>query len=536
MIADLRPRHGAARRRRRRHDRAAGGRRGDDRRAHARARGGAGRGARRSDGTAEAAPAAAGATRRGRRSRSTRSRSAASQDVSFALRGRRDPRRRRTRGPGAGRALRRARRRSARRTAARSACGQAAEGPPPVRRDPRRASCSSRPTGCRRCCRSARCARTSPRRATTGSPAGGRSTCREERPARARRRSRRCRSTRAPQRQVRRLSGGNQQKVTIARWLASGFETMLCFDPTRGIDVGTKRQIYALLREPRRRGRGDPVLLERARRVPARLRPRDRRSTAAGSPPSCRAPAADEATLLHAMHGLVEEAGRVSAATADATSGAAARHPPPRCAGTAGRSASTCCSASCSSLYWRSATTVPGARSTCSRSRSTRCRSRSRRWAQAIVIISGGIDLSIGSMMSLDQRASRRKYMVHDASFRRRRCARRARARAASRRRPRRRAHRADHRRHARRGHHRHARDAVRVGGRRARGARACPGGGVPLRYRNLVTLDTVFTKWLPTALVILVAVVRGRLAADPAARGPGSRSTRSARTATPPT
>ena len=49
-------------------------------------------------------------------------------------------------------------------------------------------------------------------------------------------------------RQVRRLSGGNQQKVTIARWLASGFRTMLCFDPTRGIDVGTKRQIYTLLR------------------------------------------------------------------------------------------------------------------------------------------------------------------------------------------------------------------------------------------------------------------------------------------------
>ena len=51
------------------------------------------------------------------------------------------------------------------------------------------------------------------------------------------------------QRQVRRLSGGNQQKVTIARWLANGFQTLLCFDPTRGIDVGTKRQIYALLRQ-----------------------------------------------------------------------------------------------------------------------------------------------------------------------------------------------------------------------------------------------------------------------------------------------
>ena len=50
-------------------------------------------------------------------------------------------------------------------------------------------------------------------------------------------------------RQVQRLSGGNAQKVTIGRWLASGFGTLLCFDPTRGIDVGTKRQIYALLRE-----------------------------------------------------------------------------------------------------------------------------------------------------------------------------------------------------------------------------------------------------------------------------------------------
>ncbi len=48
---------------------------------------------------------------------------------------------------------------------------------------------------------------------------------------------------------VRRLSGGNQQKVTIARWVAGGVQTMLCFDPTRGIDIGTKQQIYRLLRD-----------------------------------------------------------------------------------------------------------------------------------------------------------------------------------------------------------------------------------------------------------------------------------------------
>jgi ribose transport system ATP-binding protein len=107
-------------------------------------------------------------------------------------------------------------------------------------------------------------------------------------------------------RQVRRLSGGNQQKVTIARWLASGFATMLCFDPTRGIDVGTKRQMYALLRRLADDGAAilffsselaefplvcDRVLTLYAGRITAEL-------------PGA---AADEATLLRAMHGLVEE-------------------------------------------------------------------------------------------------------------------------------------------------------------------------------------------------------------------------------------
>jgi ribose transport system ATP-binding protein len=49
--------------------------------------------------------------------------------------------------------------------------------------------------------------------------------------------------------EVKRLSGGNQQKVTIARWVTDGVHTMLCFDPTRGIDIRTKTQIYVLLRD-----------------------------------------------------------------------------------------------------------------------------------------------------------------------------------------------------------------------------------------------------------------------------------------------
>ena len=35
----------------------------------------------------------------------------------------------------------------------------------------------------------------------------------------------------------------------IGRWLVAGFRTLLCFDPTRGIDIQTKREIYILLRE-----------------------------------------------------------------------------------------------------------------------------------------------------------------------------------------------------------------------------------------------------------------------------------------------
>ncbi|MFK7761648.1 MAG: sugar ABC transporter ATP-binding protein [Roseobacter sp.] len=44
------------------------------------------------------------------------------------------------------------------------------------------------------------------------------------------------------------LSGGNQQKVVIAKWLMTDPKIILLNDPTRGIDVGTKQEIYRLLR------------------------------------------------------------------------------------------------------------------------------------------------------------------------------------------------------------------------------------------------------------------------------------------------
>ena len=45
------------------------------------------------------------------------------------------------------------------------------------------------------------------------------------------------------------LSGGNQQKVVIAKWLLTRPRIVLLCDPTRGIDVGTKQEIYQLLRD-----------------------------------------------------------------------------------------------------------------------------------------------------------------------------------------------------------------------------------------------------------------------------------------------
>ena len=49
------------------------------------------------------------------------------------------------------------------------------------------------------------------------------------------------------------LSGGNQQKVVIGKWLATGPRVLLLDEPTRGIDVGAKREIYDLIFELARR-------------------------------------------------------------------------------------------------------------------------------------------------------------------------------------------------------------------------------------------------------------------------------------------
>ena len=105
------------------------------------------------------------------------------------------------------------------------------------------------------------------------------------------------------QAEVQRLSGGNQQKVTIARWIATGARAVLCFDPTRGIDVGTKREIYGLLRELA--AQGTSVLLYTSELEEVQLAC-DRVVVIFGGRVVDTMPAAeaDEPTLMRAAYGL----------------------------------------------------------------------------------------------------------------------------------------------------------------------------------------------------------------------------------------
>ncbi|MEW6227957.1 MAG: ATP-binding cassette domain-containing protein [Bacillota bacterium] len=56
--------------------------------------------------------------------------------------------------------------------------------------------------------------------------------------------------------QVMNLSGGNQQKVVLAKWLFTDAEVLIFDEPTRGIDVGAKAEIYQLMRDLAARGVG----------------------------------------------------------------------------------------------------------------------------------------------------------------------------------------------------------------------------------------------------------------------------------------
>jgi ribose transport system ATP-binding protein len=107
--------------------------------------------------------------------------------------------------------------------------------------------------------------------------------------------------------EVRRLSGGNQQKVTIARWVAGGVNTMLCFDPTRGIDIRTKSQIYSLLRELASAGAAILIYTSEMKEIQLVC---DRAIIIFGGKVVAEIPAAeaDEPSLLRAAYNLKQDA------------------------------------------------------------------------------------------------------------------------------------------------------------------------------------------------------------------------------------
>jgi ribose transport system ATP-binding protein len=61
---------------------------------------------------------------------------------------------------------------------------------------------------------------------------------------------------RGPEQAVRELSGGNQQKVAVGRLLCHGASVFLLDEPTRGLDVGSKTQVYSLIADLAARGKG----------------------------------------------------------------------------------------------------------------------------------------------------------------------------------------------------------------------------------------------------------------------------------------
>lgn len=106
-----------------------------------------------------------------------------------------------------------------------------------------------------------------------------------------------------PKQKIANLSGGNQQKVILARWLASNPKILIIDEPTRGIDIGAKAQIYEILFELANKGM---AIIAISSELPELLTISDRIVTMCEGRKTGTLAAADanEELLMHYMAGL----------------------------------------------------------------------------------------------------------------------------------------------------------------------------------------------------------------------------------------
>ena len=123
---------------------------------------------------------------------------------------------------------------------------------------------------------------------------------------------------------VRSLSGGNQQKVILARWLLTNPEFMILDEPTRGIDIGTKTEIQKLILKLASEGKSVAFIsseMEEMLRTCSRmvvLRDHAKVGELSGQD-------LDEATIMKTIAGAEAAAGAAAAEMAEAVAGAAGR-------------------------------------------------------------------------------------------------------------------------------------------------------------------------------------------------------------------
>ena len=101
------------------------------------------------------------------------------------------------------------------------------------------------------------------------------------------------------------LSGGNQQKIVLAKWLAARCRILILDEPTRGVDVGAKAEIHALIDELASKGSGVILI---SSELPEILQPRDAHHRAPQRPGGRRAAAragdAERADAVDGWRGL----------------------------------------------------------------------------------------------------------------------------------------------------------------------------------------------------------------------------------------